>query len=446
MDVGCAMGMLVECLRDRGVEGYGIDISTYAISQVREDIKAFCSVASIMDQLPGRYDLVVAIEVLEHLPASQAQQAIANLCAASDNVFFSSTSMHHDEDTHLNVQPPEYWASLFAKEGFFRDMDFDATSFVIPWSIRFRRASEPIHRVVLSYERRLGQLWSENLALRNRALERNGQFPGAITDSDGETSEVESLRRTVAEQIELLDALRNRIDFMSNSEDDLRVLLDDAHEQLLDRDVEIQRLHAALDERTAWAERMVAEAEARGKVITEFQTALEERTAWAERMVAEAEARGAVIDELQAALSRQGQPLGRPDDSEVEALQRTITEQHQLIETLRSRIEGLSGLENDLRLAGEDAAVKQLMERDEEIQRLHVALDERTAWAERMVAEAEARGKVITEIQTALDERTAWAERMVAEAEARGAVIEELQAALVQAQGAALPTQPSTGA
>ena len=39
LDAGCAMGYLVEALRDRGVEAYGIDISEYALSQVRQDIQ-----------------------------------------------------------------------------------------------------------------------------------------------------------------------------------------------------------------------------------------------------------------------------------------------------------------------------------------------------------------------------------------------------------------------
>jgi hypothetical protein len=66
------------------------------------------------------------------------------------------------------------------------------------------------------------------------------------------------------------------------------------------------------------------------------------------------------------------------------------------------------------------------------IAQLRETITERTAWAERMVAEAEARGAVIEELHQALIERTAWAERMVAEAEARGAVIEELQRALAE--------------
>ena len=38
LDVGCALGFLVEAFWDRGVEAWGLDISTYAIEQVRADV------------------------------------------------------------------------------------------------------------------------------------------------------------------------------------------------------------------------------------------------------------------------------------------------------------------------------------------------------------------------------------------------------------------------
>ena len=49
LDVGCAMGYLVEALRDLGVEAYGVDVSEYAISKVREDLKPFCKAASALE-------------------------------------------------------------------------------------------------------------------------------------------------------------------------------------------------------------------------------------------------------------------------------------------------------------------------------------------------------------------------------------------------------------
>jgi len=41
LDAGCAMGFLVEALRERGVEAYGVDISEYAISQVHPSVKPY---------------------------------------------------------------------------------------------------------------------------------------------------------------------------------------------------------------------------------------------------------------------------------------------------------------------------------------------------------------------------------------------------------------------
>ena len=49
---------------------------------------------------------------------------MANLCPHTADVLFSSTPFDYDEATHLNVQPPDYWAALFARHGFYRDVDF----------------------------------------------------------------------------------------------------------------------------------------------------------------------------------------------------------------------------------------------------------------------------------------------------------------------------------
>jgi SAM-dependent methyltransferase len=170
LDAGCAMGFLVEALRHRGVDAWGVDISEYAISKVVPEIQEYCWTGSIIDPLPRRYDLIVSIEVLEHLQKEESERAVANLCQYSDDILFSSTPNDYKEVSHFNVQPPEYWAELFAIEGFFRDVDFDA-SFITPWAVRYRKFDEPLHRVVRDYERKYWLLWKENTDLRNLTLE-----------------------------------------------------------------------------------------------------------------------------------------------------------------------------------------------------------------------------------------------------------------------------------
>lgn len=201
LDVGCAMGFLVEALRDRGVDSYGVDVSEYAIQNVRQDIRPYCWVGTATDPFPQKYHLIICIEVLEHLPSREAEQAVENLCRHTNDVLFSSTPFDYKEVTHFNVQPPEYWGEWFARQGFFRDMDFDA-SFITPWAVRFRRRRDPLHRIVREYERRFWLLWRENTDLRNSALEVRNQLvasdQGVATTQAQET--LVELRQALAER------------------------------------------------------------------------------------------------------------------------------------------------------------------------------------------------------------------------------------------------------
>ncbi len=194
LDAGCAMGFLVETLRGRGVEAWGVDISDYAIAQAHPSVLPFVQVGSITTPFGRRYDLITCIEVLEHMPPAEAPAAIANLCAHADDILFSSSPLDRRELTHLNVQPPEYWTEIFAQHGFYRDVDFDA-SVLTAWAVRFRRgvADKPdprplFARVAAAYERRLWHLVEENGARRDVALElRDGLMRRDL--------EIEGLRR-----------------------------------------------------------------------------------------------------------------------------------------------------------------------------------------------------------------------------------------------------------
>jgi len=158
LDVGCAAGYLVAALRDRGVEAYGIDVSEFAISCAREDIKPYCRVCSALEPLPDdfpkKFDLVITIEVAEHLYEEDCEKFIENICTFSENIIFSSTPDDFAEKTHLNVQQLEYWAKRFAKHGFFRKLIYDA-SFISPQAVYFTKKEVKYERLVEDYERHI---------------------------------------------------------------------------------------------------------------------------------------------------------------------------------------------------------------------------------------------------------------------------------------------------
>lgn len=167
-DAGCAFGLLVEAFWDRGVEAYGRDISSFAISNVRADLRSYCEVGSIADPLPNHYDLVTCIEVLEHMPEELALQAIRSMTAASPRVFFSSSPNDFDEPTHVNVRPPIYWLRRFAEAGFAPVPSFDA-SFLCHHAMLFEHTDAPIDEQLLLAQAEIIRLRLEILE-RHRAL------------------------------------------------------------------------------------------------------------------------------------------------------------------------------------------------------------------------------------------------------------------------------------
>lgn len=205
LDAGCAMGFLVEGLRKRGVEASGVDVSEYAISQVHESVAEHCHVASLTEPLPGRYDLITCIEVLEHVPPEEAASAIANLCAASDQLLISSSPSDYAEPTHLNVQPPEFWSALLAREGFFRDVDRDL-SYLTPWAALYVRRQEEVPETVRRYDRSWWRLRKETQEVRQALLKSQEKLAELEA---GESEERPALQREIDRQAEEILRLRD---------------------------------------------------------------------------------------------------------------------------------------------------------------------------------------------------------------------------------------------
>ncbi len=177
LDAGCAMGYLVAALRDLGVEAYGVDISEYAISMVRDDIKPYCFVGSLAEdlprELPKHFDIVTSIEVLEHMYAEDGEKAIHNICAVADRILFSSSPNDFTENTHFNVQQREYWAKCFATEGFLDEVNYEP-SYITSWAVCYVKSDNWLKQVE-DYERSLRITKTEmvlKIEAKNQEIER----------------------------------------------------------------------------------------------------------------------------------------------------------------------------------------------------------------------------------------------------------------------------------
>jgi 2-polyprenyl-3-methyl-5-hydroxy-6-metoxy-1,4-benzoquinol methylase len=154
LDAGCGPGLLVELLRDRGIQAFGLDISSYAIARVPERVRPFCWRASVSEELREDYDLIICQEVFPHVEPADADAAIANFSRHTGDVLFSSPlSLDRSVRRHVNFSTPGHFADVFAQHGLFRDFAFDA-SVITPWAVRFRHTPGGAPAAIATYEDR----------------------------------------------------------------------------------------------------------------------------------------------------------------------------------------------------------------------------------------------------------------------------------------------------
>ncbi len=68
--------------------------------------------------LERTFDLVVSLEVAEHLPPESAPAFVGSLARLGPAVLFSAAIPYQGGEHHLNEQWPDYWAELFEQNGF----------------------------------------------------------------------------------------------------------------------------------------------------------------------------------------------------------------------------------------------------------------------------------------------------------------------------------------
>ncbi|MEM7219563.1 MAG: class I SAM-dependent methyltransferase [Pseudomonadota bacterium] len=125
VDIGCATGIwLAACTelgarRVLGVDGPWVDAAALEIpvaSFLQHDLAS--GLPDGLDDLDGRFDLALCIEVAEHLSAARGDELIAFLCRRSDCVLFSAAVPGQGGTGHVNEQRQSYWQQRFASQGY----------------------------------------------------------------------------------------------------------------------------------------------------------------------------------------------------------------------------------------------------------------------------------------------------------------------------------------
>ena len=118
LDVGCGGGTWMRAAKSLGVpDVVGIDAQ-----KLPDNVECDCEVL-VWDlckpfDLGRKFDVVMCLEVAEHLDQSNAASLIKSLCRHGDRIVFSAACPAQFGQNHVNCQWPAYWQSHFNSEGY----------------------------------------------------------------------------------------------------------------------------------------------------------------------------------------------------------------------------------------------------------------------------------------------------------------------------------------
>ena len=115
VDVGCGLGAWLAVFQERGVDDiWGVDgdyIDRRALQIPRERFIP-CDLKRPL-RMDGKFDLVLSLEVAEHLPPQCAETFVNSLVDLGPIILFSAAIPFQGGVNHVNEQWPEYWARHF---------------------------------------------------------------------------------------------------------------------------------------------------------------------------------------------------------------------------------------------------------------------------------------------------------------------------------------------
>ena len=138
VDVGCGVGSWLDEFRQKGVTDIlGIDfhVQKSSLKIPREKFLRYDLQKPIT--VPRRFDLVLCMEVAEHLPSESAGTLVQSLVDLGPIVVFSAALPYQlGGASHINEAWPEWWAKLFSTKGY-KVIDCIRSQIWLDWDVPY---------------------------------------------------------------------------------------------------------------------------------------------------------------------------------------------------------------------------------------------------------------------------------------------------------------------
>ena len=120
LDVGCGTGDFLKIFSEQGitdlagVDGTWLDMTKLVVPQ---EMIRICDLEQGFN-FSRRYDVVLCLEVAEHLQESAAEQLVSSLVTHGDVIIFSAAIPYQGGQNHINEQWIDYWQQKFEKHNY----------------------------------------------------------------------------------------------------------------------------------------------------------------------------------------------------------------------------------------------------------------------------------------------------------------------------------------
>jgi SAM-dependent methyltransferase len=184
LDIGCGTGTWLKAFEEMGITDYlgidgdYVDKSMLKISESKFQARNLHNSFS----LGRKFDLVLCLEVAEHLEEKYADALIETITKHGDIILFSAAIPGQGGQNHLNEQWPQYWIEKFSDYGFFFhdvirpliwnnnrvDYWYKQNTFLISKECSENKIERYIHPDL--FKQRLEELENVNRSIRNGEL------------------------------------------------------------------------------------------------------------------------------------------------------------------------------------------------------------------------------------------------------------------------------------
>jgi SAM-dependent methyltransferase len=198
VDIGCGIGTWLKTFKNKGVNDVlGLDgrwCNTDLLYKYIEPQEFMCVNLEKPIRLNKAYDLVLSLEVAEHISEENADIFVQSLVDAGKVILFSAAIPGQGGFNHINEQWPTYWIDKFKKHGYvFHDI--------------IRNKIWDISEVFIHYKQNMFIVAHESVDILSKSINTsivNIVHPGLLENRNRYIEHIEAGKRGVTYYIPLL--------------------------------------------------------------------------------------------------------------------------------------------------------------------------------------------------------------------------------------------------